>query len=132
MALSFPSNPTLNQVYTVGDQSWKWNGVSWEALAAAEASVPVFIGTLPPTTPQNGYLWWNSDSGELYVRYSGAWVSANVPPVASSLESGAVVDALLSELTEYADQAAAEAGGVPVGGLYKVPSGGIGSIRAVV
>lgn len=132
MALSFPANPTANQIYTVGDQSWKWNGVSWEALASAEVAPPVYIGTLPPSAPQNGYLWWDSDSGELYVRYEGAWVAATVPPVASSLDSDAVVDALLSELTLYTSQAAAVAGGIPTGGLYKVAGSGIGAIRVVV
>ena len=29
MALTFPSNPTLNQVYSTGSLSWTWNGKSW-------------------------------------------------------------------------------------------------------
>ena len=29
MALIFPSNPTLNQVYSTGSLSWTWNGKSW-------------------------------------------------------------------------------------------------------
>lgn len=132
MALSFPSSPTPDQIYTVGDQSWKWNGTSWEALASAEVAPPVYINSLPPTAPQSGYLWWNSNTGELYVYYEGAWVAANIPPVASSLDSDAVVDAFVSELTEYADQAAAIAGGIPTGGMYKVSGSGIASIRVVV
>lgn len=132
MALSFPPSPTVNQIYTVGDQSWKWNGTSWEALASAEIAPPVYINSLPPTSPQAGYLWWNSNTGELYVYYEGAWVAANIPPVASSLDSDAVVDAFVSELTEYADQAAAVAGGILTGGLYKVAGSGISSIRVVV
>jgi type VII secretion effector (TIGR04197 family) len=32
-AITFPSNPTLNQVYTVGDRSWKFNGVAWKLQA---------------------------------------------------------------------------------------------------
>ena len=49
MALNFPSSPALNQIYTVGDQSWKWDGTAWVALSAAEEAVPVYIGTMPPT-----------------------------------------------------------------------------------
>jgi hypothetical protein len=132
MALNFPASPSLHQIYTVGDQSWKWDGTAWVALSSAEESVPVYVGTLPPTYSVDGYLWWDSDTGQLYVRYQSTWVAATVPPTSSILDSDAVIDAILSELTLYSDQAAAVAGGVPVGGLYKVPGSGIGAIRAVV
>lgn len=132
MALNFPSSPTPNQIYTVGDQSWKWDGTAWVALSNAEEAVPVYIGTLPPIYSQDGYLWWDSDTGQLYVRYQNAWVAATVPPTSSILDSDAVIDAILSELTLYADQAAAIAGGVPYGGMYKVAGSGVGAIRVVV
>lgn len=132
MALNFPSSPTPNQIYTVGDQSWKWDGTAWIALSGAEEAVPVYIGTLPPTYAQDGYLWWDSDTGQMYVRYQSAWVAATVPPTSSILDSDAVIDAILSELTLYADQAAAIAGGVPYGGMYKVAGSGVGAIRVVV
>jgi hypothetical protein len=67
MALSFPPSPTPDQIYTVGDQSWKWNGTSWEAAASAEVAPPVYINSHPPTSPQAGCLWWDSDTGELYA-----------------------------------------------------------------
>lgn len=132
MALNFPSSPSVNQIYTVGDQSWKWTGTAWIALSDAQESVPVFIGTLPPTYAEDGYLWWNSDSGQLFVRYQNAWVAASIPPTSSILDSDAVIDAILSELTLYADQAAAIAGGIPYGGMYKVAGSSVGSIRVVV
>jgi len=28
-ALNFPNNPSLNQIYTANDTTWKWNGSSW-------------------------------------------------------------------------------------------------------
>lgn len=132
MALNFPASPSTNQIYTVGDQSWKWDGTAWVALSSAEESVPVYVGTLPPTYSVDGYLWWDSDTGQLFVRYQGAWVAATVPPTSSILDSNAVIDAILSELTLYADQAAAQAGGVPIGGMYKVAGSGVSAIRVVV
>ncbi len=132
MALNFPASPSLNQIYTVGDQSWKWDGVAWVALSGAQESVPVYVGTLPPTYSEDGYLWWDSDSGQLFVRYQNAWVAATVPPTSSILDSDAVIDAILAELTLYADQAAAVAGGVPMGGMYKVAGSGVSAIRVVV
>lgn len=138
MALNFPSNPTNGQIYTVGDQSWQWDSgiTSWVAISAAEAVGPVYIGSLPPTAPVEGALWWNSNLGQLFIRYVDAdgaqWVSATVAPPVANLDSDAVVDALVSELTQYSDQAAAVAGGVPMGGLYRVAGSGVSCIRAVV
>lgn len=31
MALDFPNNPTVGQVFTSGDRSWKWDGVLWNS-----------------------------------------------------------------------------------------------------
>ena len=138
MALNFPSNPVNGQIYTVGDQSWQYSNAttSWNVVSQAQAVGPVYIGSLPPSAPVEGDLWWNSDSGQLYIRYidtdGGQWVSATVNPPVTNLNSDAVIDAILSELTEYTNQAAASAGGVPIGGLYKVAGGGVGAIRVVV
>lgn len=53
MALNFPASPILDQVYTVGNSSWKWNGTSWNAYNAAVSSVePVS----PTFTYTNGAL----------------------------------------------------------------------------
>lgn len=138
MALNFPSSPVNGQIYTVGDQSWRWDAssTSWNVVSQSEAAGPVYIGSLPPTVAPEGALWWNSNSGQLYIRYAdvdGAqWVSATVNPPVTSLDSDAVVDALVGELTQYSDQAAAIAGGVPLGGLYKVAGSGVSCIRTVV
>lgn len=137
MSLNFPASPSVNQIYTVGDSSWKWNGVAWIAISEQESTGPVYIGSLPPSSPQTGDLWWNSDNGELFLRYEdtdGAqWVSAVVPPPIATLSSAAVVNALLSALDEYSSIAGAQAAGVPVGGLFKI-SGftGADAIRVVV
>jgi len=32
MALSFPANPSVNDTYTEGSRSWKWNGTKWELV----------------------------------------------------------------------------------------------------
>lgn len=32
MAVNFPDSPTLNQEFTVGDRTWKWDGAKWVAL----------------------------------------------------------------------------------------------------
>ena len=49
MPLNFPINPTANQVYSLNDKSWKWNGYGWKlqspaAYANTEMSVFNAVG----------------------------------------------------------------------------------------
>ena len=52
-------------------------------IAATVTVIPVTVGENPPNTPtpNNGELWWESDTGDLYVYYndgdSSQWVMAN-------------------------------------------------------
>lgn len=69
MPLNFPSTPTLNQVYTSGSYSWKWNGSAWEAYnpyatirrfatgPAPSSSVYAYCGTAPIGTAEATALW---------------------------------------------------------------------------
>lgn len=34
-ALDFPNSPALNQIHTENGRSFKWDGVSWNAVDAA-------------------------------------------------------------------------------------------------
>jgi hypothetical protein len=40
-AIDFPDSPTLDQVYTSGDRSWKWDGTVWNSLAKTLEGFPV-------------------------------------------------------------------------------------------
>lgn len=35
MSLIFPSSPTLNQIFTSNNRSWKWDGVKWVLVVAS-------------------------------------------------------------------------------------------------
>lgn len=43
MPINFPNSPTVNQTYTFGGRTWKWNGVGWQ----------VFNATLLPEIGEN-------------------------------------------------------------------------------
>ena len=34
MPINFPNNPTLNQVYTVDQKSWRYNGTAWNVISS--------------------------------------------------------------------------------------------------
>lgn len=36
--INFPSTPALDQVYTLGDKSWAWNGTGWVAVHEPRAT----------------------------------------------------------------------------------------------
>src|SRR5215471_13006186 len=80
MYFNFPKSPSLNQLFQpVGGHSYIWNGTVWMATTGANS----IISDTPPTGAQNGDLWWESDSGNLFIWYddgdSKQWVQINTP-----------------------------------------------------
>jgi hypothetical protein len=52
LPIDFPDSPTLNELFTVGDQTWIWDGVVWRINNAQGATGPVGpTGPLGPTGP---------------------------------------------------------------------------------
>ena len=49
-----------------------------------EAGANVLISDTPPAGAANNSMWWESDTGFLYIRYSGVWVIAAPQPDLSS------------------------------------------------
>ena len=78
MAFNFPSNPTVGLVHAEAGKQWKWSGYSWISVSASDAYGPVFMTDAPPVNPLCGDLWYESDTGVLYVYYqdidSKQWV----------------------------------------------------------
>jgi hypothetical protein len=37
VALDFPNSPALNDTYTLGARTWKWNGSAWDMVSATTA-----------------------------------------------------------------------------------------------
>jgi hypothetical protein len=75
MALDFPANPTIGQVFTSGGISFKWNGYGWDAQGASTV----------PEAPNDGnpyargsLSWWQTvievpNTARAYVRQYGGW-----------------------------------------------------------
>jgi hypothetical protein len=42
-----------------------------------QIATSVVVGATAPTEPEEGALWWNSESGRMYVYYGTAWVDAS-------------------------------------------------------
>lgn len=97
MSYNFPSNPTLNEIYSYSGRTFKWNGVQWVTVVApTSSSAPVYVSSSSPANPIVGALWFNTIDETLYVRsqspsgafwiasYPGSEVASNPPVVVSS------------------------------------------------
>jgi hypothetical protein len=69
MALDFPTNPALNEIYTYGGRSWQWNGTAWDVYNASSGltqyvsklnglcgSINIAAGTSISVTPTGNTL----------------------------------------------------------------------------
>jgi hypothetical protein len=52
MPIDFPNSPTLNELFTVNDQTWRWDGSVWRINEAQGIQGPTGpTGPLGPTGP---------------------------------------------------------------------------------
>lgn len=52
-AIIFPTSPTLDQVFTSGDRSWTWNGITWSSVSS------------------DSLIKYNVDGGKANTNYGG-------------------------------------------------------------
>jgi hypothetical protein len=86
MGFNFPASPATGQLYPLspvaGQPTYKWDGEKWTVVGSDGGGSTITIADTPPapTSPVNGALWWESDSGEMFIWYddgtSQQWVSA--------------------------------------------------------
>jgi hypothetical protein len=121
MAFNFPNSPALNTLFQPpGGPSYIWNGTVWTATTGARS----IISDTPPTGAQPGDLWWESDSGNLYVWYddgdSQQWVQINTPslnqPVTTADSYNRIVNGAMQHSQENGDNASTAS--VANGGYY--------------
>ena len=54
MPLNFPDSPTLNEIYTSGSNSWRWDGTVWNALSSSSVGPAGPMGVTGATGPAGG------------------------------------------------------------------------------
>ena len=59
----FPTNPIVDQIFTNGNRSWRWNGFGWEVNSGSgEATAP------PNTTDPNSLFQEMPNFGDPYIK----------------------------------------------------------------
>src|SRR3954454_21717402 len=51
MAMDFPGQPTVGQVYTVGGLSYVWNGYAWAGGGSQPLPATTIVSDTPPANP---------------------------------------------------------------------------------
>jgi hypothetical protein len=98
MAFDFPASPTEGQVFTpVGGPSYVYNNPVWKAVGQGQIAV---VSDTAPANPANGQLWWESDTGILFLWYndgnSSQWVQ-----VGGIAATGAMVRTVVTSSGTY-------------------------------
>ena len=83
MALDFPTSPALNQVYTFGSYSWRWDGTSWVG-AVPIVNATINNTTIGAVTPSTGAFTTLSASGGITNTQASTASINNVATGASS------------------------------------------------
>lgn len=81
-SIKFPANPTLDQVFTFGNKSWKWNGVVWRV------HVPDSVLTSYQVAVANGFVGTEAEWLETLVGPPGTgFIFATFPGAIGPLDS---------------------------------------------
>jgi len=84
VSFDFPNTPTVGQTYKpIGGPTFRWSGTTWTAEMAG-VPVSVYVADSAPPNPAVGQLWWDSDSGNLFIWFadpdSTQWVQVSGMP----------------------------------------------------
>lgn len=90
MPLDFPNSPTVNQEFTANGITWKYDGVAWNIVSGGSG---FRVSSGAPSSPALGDLWYESDSGEMFIYYDNQWVS---PAVLATVGTSAIGTAQLA------------------------------------
>lgn len=87
-AIDFPNSPSVDQVFTVGTNSWKWTGVFWEYASSASG---VFVAKAGDS--MTGFLTLSNHPTSNLHASTKEYVDSNVSSLQSTLETA---DSVLS------------------------------------
>jgi hypothetical protein len=86
MPIDFPDSPDVDDLFTVGDRTWRWTGTAWDTVeevitgpTGATGPDGTFNATGPtaPADPSEGDVWFDTESGRTFVRYDNFWVESS-------------------------------------------------------
>jgi hypothetical protein len=104
MAINFPDSPSLNQEFSVGDNTWKWNGSTWDILISALVGPSGSTGPTGPvgpgysTTISTSSVEIETGSKAFTVTLTGAYLVGQRVRVISIVEPGNFMEGTISSI----------------------------------
>lgn len=98
-AIDFPNSPAVNEEFTSGNTTWKWDGVTWNVIRTPVVGPTGPTGpagldgtwaqsATPPPTGENGDAWFDPNTGGIFIYYDGYWVEAGAAPIGPTGPTG--------------------------------------------
>jgi len=97
MAINFPNTPSNGDTHAVGDVTFTYNAAknSWLILPVSSGGSSVVVSDTPPSNPNAGDMWTDSETMKLNVYYvdadSAQWVEVSGSATSSGSSSGSGV-----------------------------------------
>ena len=89
MPIDFPNSPSNGSTHTVNGVTWEYDGTAWNV---ASGGAGLRVSATAPTSPATGDLWYDSESGKVFIYYDSQWVSpavvASVPTASAGKITG--------------------------------------------
>ena len=59
MSMNFPDNPSLNQIFSNGAHTWKWNGATWDLVVGGGLAYKLYVQATQPSGQgeSDGDVW---------------------------------------------------------------------------
>ena len=91
MAINFPTSPSVNDIHTDGDMTWKWDGSSWEAIFETNIPIPSQSGQAGEFLQTDGTtMSWEAVvmGGDMTGTASNAQITADAVGIAELATTG--------------------------------------------
>jgi len=98
MAINFPNNPTVGQIYSFGGYSWQWNGSYWESYSS-ESFLSTTGGTVSGNTVFLSGLTANTISATTYFNLPVSAVTNGTGISASTTNGNVTITNTLPDQT---------------------------------
>ena len=121
-AIDFPNSPTLNQEFTSGNTTWKWDGVSWNVIRTPVVGPTGPQGPAGPTGPTGAVGGTGPVGPTGATGPRGIWTTTSSTPPATATAGDSWFDPNTGGIFIYYDGYWVETGAAPQG-----PTGPVGA-----
>ena len=125
MSMNFPVSPSLNQTYTYGDRTWKWDGSAWNLQITSVITLPTqnYVRTAAVATAGQTTFTVAYTVGSLQVYLNGVLLNSTDYTATNGTSVVLSTAAALNDLIEFIAYSIVNVGQVAANGVLGGTSG---------